>query len=87
MSRVDDELALAAYDRGEDPIEHAVRRAAIEIEVADVVTVGRLTDPAACPGYGATPTSESIARRIVGRMLDIGWEPPPVAGHATGTEG
>jgi hypothetical protein len=73
---IEDGLARHAYAHGEDPVEHAVRRAAIEIEVADEVTVSRLENPAACPIYGATPTAESTARRIIGRLLNLGWAPP-----------
>ncbi|WP_304455930.1 hypothetical protein [Nocardiopsis sp. YSL2] len=73
---IEDGIARHAYAQGEDPVEHAVRRAAIEIEVADEVTVSRLEDPAACPIYGATPTAESTARRIIGRLLTLGWTQP-----------
>lgn len=73
---VDDGLSLWAYANGEDPLDHAVSRAAIEIEVAGEVTAARRHDPRTFPAYGATPTPETTARKIIARLLDAGWKPP-----------
>lgn len=76
--RIDDGLARWAYDNGEDPVDHAVVRAREEIEAAGWVLEGRAKDPSAFPGYGATPTADSLARKIVARLMDVGWAPPEV---------
>ena len=68
--------ARAAYAEGADPIEWAVFLAQAAMEAASLVAEVRETRPDGLPWYGAIPTDESVARRIVGALLDAGWTPP-----------
>jgi hypothetical protein len=71
-----DPLAAAAYAHGGDPIDVAVKRIAMLLEVRDQVLRGRKENPASFPVFG--PADEVvIGRRVVASLLDAGWRPPP----------
>ncbi|WP_262015646.1 hypothetical protein [Micromonospora sp. Mcm103] len=69
-------LGHAAYAAGISPIEWAVRLARAQLEVQAEVLGSRATDPDAYPGYLLPLTDDAVARRIVGELLNAGWNPP-----------
>lgn len=71
-----DGLALSGYALGRDPIDLAIDVAAVHIEITQAVAAGRAENPAQFPGVAWEPTVPSLARRIVGALLDAGWTPP-----------
>lgn len=75
-------LARSAYRHGIDPIDYAITIAKCQIEARDEVFAARLDDPNAFPVYSLDDKPETIARVIVGKLLDAGWKPPQPDGEA-----
>lgn len=73
-----DALASAEYADGQDPIDVAVGRVAMMIEIRDDVVKGRQENPRSFPMFGSTDKTV-IGRRIVASLLNAGWRPPPAA--------
>jgi hypothetical protein len=71
-----DGLDKVAYEQGRDPIDWATQKTVSFIDAHIDVSVARLTNPAAFPGYCIPLTFDALARRIVGGLLDAGWTPP-----------
>jgi hypothetical protein len=69
-------LAKVAYGNGQDPIDWAITLAATQLNARREIEKARATDPAAYPGYRLDLDDWSVARRIVGELLDAGWTPP-----------
>jgi hypothetical protein len=61
-------LAQIAYDAGIDRITFAEEQVAIQVTVHEAIAAGMF------PGAQRTP--EVTARRILGALLDAGWQPP-----------
>ena len=73
-----DGLDKVAYEQGRDPIDWATQKTVSFIDAHVDVSVARLSNPAAFPGYCIPLTFEALARRIVGGLLDAGWTPPVI---------
>ncbi len=71
-----DTLAKWAYARGTDPVEYAEGYVTSAIEVHLAVAESRAEDPSTFPGYCLEMTVNALARRIVGILLDAGWQAP-----------
>ena len=69
-------LAKFAYDRGIRLLDWAEGHITQIIDVHLTVWPSRLTDPGTFPGYAIDLTTEALARRILGELLDAGWTPP-----------
>ncbi|AJT67422.1 hypothetical protein T261_5806 [Streptomyces lydicus] len=76
MNLPHDENDHLAKALGQDAITVATEWAEAEIGVSLTVFEARVHNPRAFPYYGAPPSAETTARRIVGRLLDAGWRPP-----------
>jgi len=80
MADVND-LARSLYARGKDPIDWAVSLVVAQIDARDSVVSARLEIPGAYPGYLLDLDDESVARRIIGALLDAGWTAPTPKGN------
>jgi len=69
-------LARMAYEHGENPLDYAERQLEILITVHLMVMAARSEDVASFPGYPADLGFASLARRILGDLLDAGWTMP-----------
>ncbi|MET7752596.1 hypothetical protein [Micromonospora sp. NPDC005367] len=74
-------LSQAAYAAGVHPIEWAVHLARSQMEVQAEVLGSRAANPEAHPGYLLPLTDDAVARRIVGELLNAGWQPPTEPSH------
>jgi hypothetical protein len=70
-------LDQLAYLQGRDPIDWAADKAREYIDVHLQVWGSRLVDPSTFPIYCIPLTTEALANRIVGGLLEAGWTPPP----------
>jgi hypothetical protein len=61
-------LAQIAYDAGIDPIDFAEEQVAVLVTIHEAIAKGMF------PGVQRGP--EVTARRILGALLDAGWQPP-----------
>lgn len=68
--------AQIAYSEGQNPLDWAIHVADSHIAAALTVVMARAQDPQAFPIYGSAPDSQTVARRVVGGLLDAGWSPP-----------
>lgn len=78
MSDIDDYLAVE-YHRMHDgePIEAASRRIEPLLSAWRHVTLARASDPSLYPGpVWADASDASVARRVIGYLLEMGWDPP-----------
>ena len=75
---ITDRLAREAYESGKDPVAYAESAVTILIQVHQTVAEERRENPAAFPVYGPDDSDEALARRILGRLLSIGWTAPEV---------
>jgi hypothetical protein len=71
-----DAMAKFAYDHGTSPLDWAERHVNDLIDVHITVWSSRLQDPATFPAYSLDLTTEALARRILGELLDAGWTIP-----------
>lgn len=71
-----DGLDKVAYEQGRDPIDWATQKSRDYIDAHLEIWGGRLKDPSYFPGYCIPLTTEALARRIVGGLMDAGWTPP-----------
>jgi len=69
-------LARISYESGVDPIDFAEGDVAMLIEAHARVAVTRIFEPGSFPGYSVEMTIDALARRILGNLLDAGWQPP-----------
>ena len=70
----------AAYDHGIDPVTWAESIVGGLIDIQLTVIADRINDAGAWPGYHIEPTIQALASRIIGELLDAGWQlpgPPP----------
>lgn len=81
MSDSIDYLGALAYQHdSSDPTAAAVARLSIFVVARDRVTEARKTDPSAFPnGTWSDLGAEALAAKLVGQLLDLGWEPPSLA--------
>jgi hypothetical protein len=70
--------AQVQYEHGVDPIDWAIEQTRITIDAREFVREARATNPALVPWYGPDLSDEALARRVVGHLLDAGWEPPVI---------
>jgi len=67
-------LAQLAYDAGIDPIDFAEEQVTLQLGVYLAITIGReALEPLLGPVDVSVP---AMARRILGALLDAGWQPP-----------
>jgi len=59
-----------------DPIDHTAKVVGGIFYVRDAVKAARNVDPAAFPTFIGDLDDLAFARRVIGRMLDLGWTPP-----------
>lgn len=71
-----DEPTAPGFGWGIDPLDWAIEAAAQEIQVLCEITAARRVDPATYPVYVWELSPEASARRIVGRLLEAGWQLP-----------
>ena len=71
-----DGLSAWAYKHGVAPLDWAINSAQIEITAWMHVCAGRADNPSSFPGYTQDLSSEALARKIVGTLLDAGWRMP-----------
>ena len=69
-------LARLSYEMGVDPLDYAERQIQILIEVHATVEASRAVAPETFPGFSPDLSLDALARRILGNLLDAGWEPP-----------
>ncbi len=69
-------LARLSYDMGIDPIDYAEHQIQILIEVHAAIAVSRAVAPETLPGFSPDLSLEALARRILGDLLDAGWQSP-----------
>lgn len=69
--------AQAHYNSGIDPIDYAEGLITYTFILNHVIATNRRTDPAAMPWYGASDLP-GLCRRIIGELLDAGWQMPDV---------
>jgi hypothetical protein len=67
-----------AYALGKDPLVYAETSTATLISAHELVIASRAEDPATFPGYSLDLSTEALARRIIGTLMDAGWTPPEV---------
>lgn len=70
-------LAAFAYKLGRGSIDWATMQTAMLIEGSIVIAVSRAQRPETFSACGPTPTLNSVARRILGNLIEAGWSPPP----------
>ncbi len=67
-------LAQIAHDAGIDPIDFAEEQVALLVDVYEMITAAGSISPEAFPGLPVG--ARDFARRILGALLDAGWQPP-----------
>lgn len=78
MSDSIDYLGALAYQRNPtDPVSVAVGRLAIFVTARDRIADARKANPQAFPlGTWNDLGAEALAAKLLGQLLDLGWEPP-----------
>ena len=69
---------MTAYGSGVDPLGFAESLVTEIVLMHSVVAQARAEDPAAFAAYGPGLSPVTLARRILGELLDAGWEPPRI---------
>ena len=69
-------LARFAYDIGINPVDYAEGDIEALINAHFMVAASRAIEPGTFPGYSIELTTDALARRILGNLLDAGWHPP-----------
>ena len=69
-------LARIQYESGIDPIDFAEGEVTLAIRTHATVALSRATAPGTFPIYSPDLSLEALARRILGALLDAGWNAP-----------
>jgi hypothetical protein len=70
-----DGVSEAAYANGMSPLDWSEFIVRNLIETHYTVIHGRHHNPASYPAYSIELTDDALARRIIGALMDAGWEP------------
>jgi hypothetical protein len=74
-----DHLAKYAYHLGTSPMEWAEKHITMLVDIHQLVGATRADEPDTFPGYCIELTTDALARRILGELLDAGWTCPDAA--------
>ncbi len=72
-------LAVSAHRAGQDPIEWACHVVEAQVGGWDTIRRARDYNPGAFPVYRLPLDTMTLARQVVGHLLDAGWTPPDTA--------
>ena len=71
-------LQQLIYSDGTDPVEYAVWLVKMHLETMADILEARKSDPGAYPIVRLPVTLDSTVRKILGGLIDAGWQPPTV---------
>lgn len=70
------DLARISYEAGIDPVDYAECEIETLIKAHARIAASRAAAPDVFPAYPIDLTIAALVRRILGNLLDAGWQPP-----------
>lgn len=70
------DLARISYESGIEPVDYAEGQIVTLINVQAAVALTAELEPETFPGGLPDVSVGALARRILGELLDAGWQPP-----------